>query len=61
MYEYSIEVYKSIVDGTPDAYLEYQLAVSLRKEQYELAAYIRDVMEQRNQKPELRVKSCEVE
>ena len=59
MYEYPFEVYKAIVDGTPDNYLSYQLAVALAKEQFELAAYIRDTISQRQQAPETRVASCE--
>ncbi|WP_207509105.1 UvrB/UvrC motif-containing protein [Telluribacter humicola] len=61
MYEYPFEVYTCIVDGTPDNYLCYQLAVALEKEQFELAAYIRDTISQRQQSFEKRVGSCEEE
>lgn len=48
---YSKEVrlakYKSIIDRTPDKFLKYHLDWSIKVEEFELAAYIRDTATQR--------------
>jgi hypothetical protein len=45
--EETLEAYRSIIDNTPDKWLKYHLDWSVKEEEFELAAYIRDVAKSR--------------
>lgn len=45
--EERVEKYKGFVDKTPDKWLKYHLDWSIKEEEFELAAYIRDVAKNR--------------
>jgi protein-arginine kinase activator protein McsA len=47
-HEQKLKTYKEIVDKTPDKWLRYHLDWAVENEEYELAAYIRDIAIQRN-------------
>lgn len=49
-YEEFVEKAKTIIDRTPDCFMQYHLDDCIKKEYFEIAAYIRDVAANRGLK-----------